>query len=103
MIYRKQEKGQERTRKEKENDKSLAEKVKESAKMTAGIIWKCGTNHLGKSVLDAMKEDQMKKFIAEKQKIEKKEKVNFQIKSEYDSLIADGKNNHSIQPKGIHL
>ena len=50
-----------------------------------------------------MKEDQMKKFIAEKQKIEKKEKVNFQIKSEYDSLIADGKNNHSIQPKGIHL
>ena len=42
-------------------------------------------HHLGKSVLDAIKEDQIKKFIAEK------EKAYLKIKSESDALIATGK------------
>ena len=41
-------------------------------------------------MLDTMKEDQMKKIIAEKQIIEKNEKAYLKIKSESDALIAQG-------------
>ena len=85
------QKARERIKKEKEDGKSVTQKLKESAKITAGIVWKCGTNHLGKSVIDAMKQDQTNKFIAEKQKIQKKEKAHLKLKSNSDTLIVTRK------------
>ena len=95
------QKARERIRKEKEDGKSVTEKLKESTKITAGIVWKCGTNHLEKSVLDVMKEDQMKKFIAEKQRIEKKEKAYLKIKSEFDALISSRKTINQFNHKEL--
>ncbi len=41
--------------------------------MTARIMWQCGTNHLGKHVLDVTKQDKVKKKSAEREKIQKAE------------------------------
>ena len=84
------QKARERIKKEKEEGKSVTQKLKESAKITVGLVSKCGTNHLGKSVLGFMKRDQTNKFITEKQKIQKKEKANLKLKSDSDALIATG-------------
>ena len=85
------QKARERIKREQEDGKSVSEKFKKSSKITAGIIWKCGTNHLGKNVLDVMKQDQVKKYQAEKEKIQKAENAYLKMKHESDALIATGK------------
>ena len=85
------QKARERIKREQEDGKSVSEKLKKSTKITAGIIWKCGTNHLGKNILDVMKQDQVKKYQAEKEKIQKAESAYLKMKHESDALIATGK------------
>ena len=85
------QKARERIKKEQDDGKSVSEKLQKSSKITAGIMWKCGTNHVGKNVLDVMKQDQVKKNHAEKEKIQKAEKAYVKLKHESDALIATGK------------
>ena len=53
----------------------MSEKLKKSAKITAGTMWKCGTNHLGENILDLMKEDQVKRMSEERNKVKKRKKL----------------------------
>ena len=85
------QKARERIKQEQEDVKSVSDKLKKSAKITVGIMWKCGTNHLGKNILDIMKQGQIKKYQAEKEKIEKAEKAYLKLKDESEALIVTGK------------
>ncbi len=52
---------------------------------------KYDTNHHGKNILDVMKQDQVKKYKAGKDKLEKADKAYQKLKEELDALIATGK------------
>ena len=54
-------------------------------------------------MLDAMKEDQIKKFIAKKQKIEKKIKLHLKIKLESGTLMAMEKAINQFKQKELMI
>ena len=94
-------KARERIKREKEDGQSVSEKLKKSAKITAGTMWKCGTNHLGKNILDLMKEDQVKRMSEERNKVKKAEETYLKQMSESDKLIMSGKPLESMTIKAL--
>ena len=95
------QKARDRIKREQESGKAVSEKLRKSTRITAGIVWKCGTNHLGKNILDVMKQDQVKKYQAEREKIEKAEKAYLKQKDKSDALIATGKPIEQFTLKGL--
>ena len=96
-------KARERIKREREDGQSVSEKLKKSAKITAGVMWKCGTNHLGRNLLDLMKEDQVKKMSEEKNKLKKAESTYLKQMSASDKLIMSGKSLDSLSIKDLTL
>ena len=96
-------KARERIKREREDGQSVSEKLKKSAKITAGVMWKCGTNHLGRNLLDLMKEDQVKKMSEEKNKLKKAESTYLKQMSDSDKLIMSGKPLDSLSIKDLTL
>ena len=65
----------EEIRKDMDSGKSLKEQVKESTRLSAGILFKAGSSRLGKTVFDVYKENQHEKLKTAIEKIRNEEKV----------------------------
>ena len=65
--------------------------MKETRKVTSGIVFKSGTTRLGKTVFDVCEENQKQKIAKEKAKIEKDKQAYLLYKKASDKLIASGK------------
>ena len=91
----------ERIKREKANGEDLATRLKAAKRITAGFVWKEGTNRLGKTVFEVCKEKHKQKKELERKKKQKQKKDYFDLKHKADALLSSGKEVSKMSNKDL--
>ena len=79
----------ERIQNEKRDGEDVTANLKAAKKISAGMCWKHGTNRLGKSVFEVVKERQKQKQIEYATRVFTEENTYLKLKEEADRLLSD--------------
>jgi len=91
----------ERIQTDKEDGEAVTANLKAAKKISAGMCWKHGTNRLGMSIFEVVKERKTKKEIEIAKKVFSEEKTYLQLKEEADRLISSGKDLKKMSIKDL--
>jgi len=91
----------ERIKREKVDGEDLATRLKAAKRITAGFVWKEGTNRLGKTVFEVCKEKYKRKKDLERQKKQKEKKDYFELKHKADALLSSAKDVTKMSNKDL--
>ena len=89
----------ERIKLEKSEGEDLTTRLKAAKRVTAGFVWKEGTNRLSKSVFEVRKEKQQKRKEPERTKIKKEAMTCRVLKQKADALLSSGKQIEKVSNK----
>jgi len=93
----------ERIRKEKANGEDLVTRLKQAKRVTAGFVWKEGTNRLGKTIFEVCKEKQLMKKKDQEDKMKKEKKAYFELKAKADSILSTGQPIDKLSNKELNI
>ena len=92
----------ERIKREKAHGEDLATRLKAAKRITAGFVWKEGTNRLGKTVFEVCKERYKRKKELERKKKQKQKNDYLQLKHKADALLSSGKDVSKMSNKDLN-
>ena len=94
----------EQIKKEQDEGKKLAEKLKEAKRITTGMLYKTGdTIRLGPDIFTICKENEMKKDQEMRSKMKADEEAYLKVKAQADEIIASSESIHKLSNKQLSI